>query len=384
MPSVGGTGWSAIRRRGLPGDAGASVRDSQTAAEKGGGIQPNAVLKWLFVAATLALAGSEALACSGPGAAKAIRQSELIGTSSAGLSIAVVAAGCSLLLRRSLGGRLPWIAAPLVLHPRWWMDAVHGDCGATLCFWSLVATVGIAINVALAARWPRPAASGPRKASWLISGALAGALAGLVIAALVLEGPGWSSVLSLPLAGAVLGSAVALGILASAGLFQLRTERRLRFRLRTLALLPFALAPLFVALLPVLPYEASVSTTRPFHFLIVDDATGRPVPDATVQLIDPRFPPDDAENQGERVVTGPDGTAPYYLFANVRGREGLLGRTETTSYHPWLVRVEARGYRLFFTSLAAEAPVPAKRLSAPPLGLTFPPPPSATIRLRAK
>ena len=58
--------------------------------------------------------------------------------------------------------------------------------------------------------------------------------------------------------------------------------------------------------------------------MVVDDATGRPIPNAAVRLIDPRFALDDTENQGERVVTKADGSAEYFLSANVRGREGLL------------------------------------------------------------
>ena len=92
--------------------------------------------------------------------------------------------------------------------------------------------------------------------------------------------------------------------------------------------------------------------------MVVDEATGRPIPNAVVRPIDPRFAPDDAENQGERVVTGAAGSVEYFLSANVHGREGLLGRTETISYNPWLIRVEALGYRPFVTSLASDAPVP--------------------------
>ena len=46
-----------------------------------------------------------------------------------------------------------------------------------------------------------------------------------------------------------------------------------------------------------------------------------------------------------------------------------------------LIRVEALGYRPFVTSLADNAPISPERLTAPPLGLTFPPPRSATIRM---
>jgi hypothetical protein len=107
----------------------------------------------------------------------------------------------------------------------------------------------------------------------------------------------------------------------------------------------------------------------------------RQSPNAAVRLIDPRFAPDDSENQGERVVTAADGSVGYFLFAKVQGREWLLGRTETISYNPWMIRVEALGYRPFFTSLANDHPIPADRFTAPPLGLSFPPQPSITTRL---
>ena len=214
-------------------------------------------------------------------------------------------------------------------------------------------------------------------------GALAGILAGLPITALMLEGPGSMSAMNLPLAVSALCSTVAAGALVGRGLFRLRARagRWFRFRLRTLLLLPIVLAPLLVVLLPVLPYQASVSTSSDFSFIVMDGATGRPIPNAVVRLIDPRFAPDDTEYQGERVVTGADGSVDYFLSANIHGREGLLGRTETISYNPWMIRVEAVGYRPVFTLLGNDPPISADRLTDPPLGLTFPPPRSVTIRL---
>jgi hypothetical protein len=341
------------------------------------------MLRLMLVGAIVALGGSDLLACSGPGAARTIRESELIGSSFAVISIALVAGGYRLLRRRSLGHRIRWMVVPLALHPRLWMDAAHGDCGSRLRFWSLVATLWIAVAVVLAICWPRPAEVEPKKWRWVLSGALAGALAGLPIAALMLVGPGPTFAMDLLLTGSVLCSTVIGGTLVGGGLFRRRTRagNRFSFSLRTLLLLPFVLAPLFVALLPVLPYQASVSTTAPFSFVVVDEATGRPISNAAVRLIDPRFALDDTENQGARVVTRADGSVEYFLSANIQGREGLLGRTETISYNPWMIRVEALGYRPFFTSLASDPPIPADRLTAPPLGLTFPPPPSVTIRL---
>lgn len=341
---------------------------------------PNLRRTWrlTLIGAVVAFGGRETLACSGPGAARTIRESELIGLSLAGISIAIVAAGCTVLRLRSPGCRIRWVVIPLAFHPRWWMDAVHGDCGYGLRWWSLIGTIGISIAVVFAVCRPHHADTQSRKWRWVLSGGFAGALPGLLIAALLLDGPG-----RVPLATSVLCSTVIAGSLVGGSLFGLRNRdgQRFRFSLRTLLLLPFLLAPLFVALLPVVPYEASVSTTSPFRFIVVDEATGQPIPNAAVRLIDPRFAPDDYENQGQRVVTEVDGSVEYFLFANTHGREGLLGRTETISYNPWLIRVEASGYRPFFTCLASDPAVPAVRLTAPPLGLTFPPPPSATIRL---
>jgi hypothetical protein len=62
-------------------------------------------------------------------------------------------------------------------------------------------------------------------------------------------------------------------------------------------------------------------------------------------------------------------------------RGGRLSTASTVSYNPWLIRVEAPGYRPFFTSLAGDPPIPPDRLTARPLGLAFLPPPSVTIRL---
>jgi hypothetical protein len=337
----------------------------------------------MLAGAIIALGGPASLACSGPGAAGVIRESELIGWTFAGISIAIVAGGCCLVRRRSPGRRIRWIVAPLALHPSLWMDAVHGDCGYGLRLWSFVATLGIAVAVALAISWPRPDEAGSKERRWALSGALGGALAGIPIAALILEGPGLSSAMNVPLAGATLCSTVIAGALIGGGLDRLRTlgGRRFRFSLRTLLLLPVVLAPLLVALLPVRPYQSIVSTFSASSFVVVDEATGRPIANAAVRLIDPSFALDDTANQGERVVTRADGNTECYLSANIQGREGLLGRTETISYNPWMIRVEAPGYRPFFTSLASEPPIPADRLTAPPLGLTFPPPPSTTIRL---
>lgn len=346
-------------------------------------------IEWLMLAgAIVALGGSESLACSGPRAARTIRESEFIGSFLAGVSIAIVAGGCRLLRRRDPGRRIRWIVAPLAIHPRWWMDAFHGDCGYGLRFWSLVATVWIAVAVALAVCWPRLAAAEaePKKWRWTLSGALAGALVGVPAAALILQGPGLMSANDLRLAGATLWSLVIAGILVGEGLFRIRTRaaRRFTFSLRTLLLLPIVLAPLFVVLFPVLPYEAAVPRNFPVRWVAVDDVTGQPIPNVSVQLIDLRIAEDNLENQPSTDIPG-DGRPGLItgLYATIRGRQGLLGRTGTITYNPLMIRIVAPGYRPFFTSIAGDLPIPRDQLTAPPLGLTIPPPPLVTVRLRS-
>jgi hypothetical protein len=137
-------------------------------------------------------------------------------------------------------------------------------------------------------------------------------------------------------------------------------------------------------MLPVRRYEASASVSSPFYFVIVDEETHQPIPNATVRLIDPRYDPNDPEMQAEAVVTGSDGRAEYFLYANVTGRAGLLGRTETISYDPFVIRVDASNYELFLARLSNDTSTRSGRYTARPLGLTFPPPPSAVVGLRHK
>lgn len=343
----------------------------------------SATTRLVFAASILILDGSLSHACSGPGASRSIMWSEIIGTVLAGLSIAIVVVGCRLVRRRIPRRRIRWIVAPLALHPRLWMDAAHGDCGFMLVSYSLVATIGVAIVVGLAIFWPSSEEVNPKTWRWALSGALVGSLFGLLVVGEMLMQLGPASTAIGLLALSVLCGAVFAGSLIGRGLFLLRAhdERGLRHGLWTLPLLAIALAPLFVVMLPVLPYESSVSTSSPFRFEVVDATTNQLIPNAAVRLIDPTFALDDASNQGERVVTGANGRASYYLFANAHGREGLLGRTETISYNPLLIQVEAHNYLPFFTSLSNPAPIPIDRLTAAPLGLTFPPPSSVTIRL---
>lgn len=141
----------------------------------------------MLALAVAALGGPEASACSGPRALETIRKSALIGLSLAGISIAIVVAGCIVVRRRSPDRRARWIAAPLVFHPVLWMDPTRDDCGYGLRWWSLITTLGIAIYVALMVSRSRPAGPGSKRSRRTLVGALTGTLVGLPLAALILS-----------------------------------------------------------------------------------------------------------------------------------------------------------------------------------------------------
>ncbi len=310
----------------------------------------------------------------------------LIGWSLAGFSAALIVVGRRVLLRRNRRRRARWIIAMLVLHPVWWISANNGNNGYELRFWSVVATVWIAAAVGLAICWPDHAEDLPKEWRWSLSGALGGALVGWPFAAEISDHPGVTAGSNMVLATSLLCSAMIAGTLVAGELIRRRksASNRFSFSLRTLLLLPILLAPPFVILFPVLPYQMPYSMIRPmapFSFVVVDDTTGRPIPLAAVRLIDPRIDPDDTESLLQPEMSNASGSVPCSLPATVHGREGLLGKTEMITYDPWLLRVEAPGYQPFFTSLESEPSILADRLTARPLGLTFPPPPSVTIRL---
>ncbi len=167
------------------------------------------------------LGGSETLACSGPGAARTMTKSFLIGWSLGGLACAIVLVGRKVLHGRGNRSQARWIGAPLAAHPALWMGVGHGDCGYGLRYWSLAATLWIAIAVALAICRPRSVASGPGKRRVVLGGALAGALVGLPLAALLNnDRPGVSSAMGLPLTGSFLFSPMLAGALIAGRRFR--------------------------------------------------------------------------------------------------------------------------------------------------------------------
>ena len=334
---------------------------------------------WTLVVGILAAVATEATACSGPGAGRAMRVSGQIGLGFAGGSVALVLAGGSVLFRRGQPWRVPLITVMIVLQPVLWIATNRGDCGYALVFWSSVMFLLTAVVVVVAIVWPGRDPAG--RGQWRVAGGLAGLLVGLPIVAVDL---GSAFTPSVALVGLVVASAVVAGGLGGDWFWQSRTEGRRSWRLdlRTLLLLPVLLAPVLALLLPARPYEAAVSVSQSFRFLAVDAATGQPIPRATVRVVDPRFPEDDRDQQYPAAVTSADGAVESFFTAQIHGRAGLLGRTEVTTYHPLFVRAEAPGYRPFAAALASDPPTARTDLTDPPLGLTFPPPPSATIRLR--
>lgn len=341
----------------------------------------------LMVAAALSvLAGPEVLACSGPGAVQVMRESQMIGWAFAAASLVMIAVASVPLSRHGKGTAATGLVGLLVIHPGFWMRVNSGDCGYGLRAFSFLMTVVLGLGLGLAFAWPNTPEGKARKWRWVVSGSLLGALVGLLVLFLTMAGPGPASGETVFFAVCTFLSVIATGALLGAGGFTSRGRPwyRPRFRVRTLLLAPVLLAPMLVLLLPVLPYEASVSTTNPFHFLVIDERTRQPVASAVVRLTDPRFAPGDADHQPDPAVTGSDGRAEYFLFANVTGREGLLGRTGTTTYDPWLVRVEADGYAPFVAPLCPGAMPRPEGLTAQPIGLTFPPPPSLAIALKRK
>ncbi|MDP1826266.1 MAG: hypothetical protein Q8L48_23565 [Archangium sp.] len=90
------------------------------------------------------LCSSAALACSGPGAAAAMRQSTLVGWVCLLVSAAltVVAVIRRLPLRSSLSrvGAVVGVVV-LLIHPGFWLSATIGDCGQSRLFLSPLATL---------------------------------------------------------------------------------------------------------------------------------------------------------------------------------------------------------------------------------------------------
>ncbi len=145
----------------------------------------------MLVGAIVAFDGPDSLACSGPGAAGAIRTSILIGRSFVGVSAAFVAAGSIYLSRRSIKSPIGWLLAALALQPGWWMSASHGDCGYSLRFWSFLGTIWIAGAVVLAICWPLSIDAQSKRWRWRTAGALAGSLFGVLVAlSILLKDPG--------------------------------------------------------------------------------------------------------------------------------------------------------------------------------------------------
>jgi hypothetical protein len=76
--------------------------------------------------------------------------------------------------------------------------------------------------------------------------------------------------------------------------------------------------------------------TVPLRFIVLDSATQRPVPAASIRLYgDPAY---------VAHPTGPDGTTTVTIKAMCSGRSSILRQTRTVNYGRWQLRVDAEGY----------------------------------------
>ena len=175
-------------------------------------------------AALMIVANTEAAACSGPGAAAAIRQAQVIGLSLAGTALFTVSVASIFLTRRRQ------VIAPLVLgglavtHPGFWESATHGDCGYSLIVDSLLMTVVMGVSLTAALLWRRRVEDTANKLRGTISGGLAGAVVGALFVFVTLSASvgsgetlwlsGWSFV-SIVTVGALSGALVVLAARSS-------------------------------------------------------------------------------------------------------------------------------------------------------------------------
>jgi hypothetical protein len=104
----------------------------------------------------LMLSPIPAWACSGPGAAEAIRWNTLAALA---LFLAAGAATVFTVFRQRRLGRTrksaAWLFAPVVLHPGWWMSSLMGDCGMVRVHSSWVMTGAVLLLCFFKLRPPR-------------------------------------------------------------------------------------------------------------------------------------------------------------------------------------------------------------------------------------
>ncbi|MCW8129462.1 MAG: hypothetical protein KIS92_03680 [Planctomycetota bacterium] len=90
------------------------------------------------------------LACSGKGAQAAISQHIGLSLAGAGIGLAIIG---YLAIEHFLYKKKDWTLAAalvlIVLHPAWWISAMHGDCGYTKFYAS---SVFVLLFIALALR----------------------------------------------------------------------------------------------------------------------------------------------------------------------------------------------------------------------------------------
>jgi hypothetical protein len=141
----------------------------------------------------------------------------------------------------------------------------------------------------------------------------------------------------------------------------------MRFKVRTLLLVPVVCAVgLVCARIPVARWSGAKPVL--LTFLVVDRLSGSPITDATVELIH--------EYDDERVPvkgrTSSDGCLALRNLFSAFGTMYAIGRSENVTFYPWLVRVEAAGYRPYCAMLAKPLVEPVGTEADQPLNLAYP------------
>jgi len=141
----------------------------------------------------------------------------------------------------------------------------------------------------------------------------------------------------------------------------------MRYKVRTLLLLPVACtAGLVCSRAPVSHWSGAKPVNLPI--LVVDRISGRPMPNAEVELIQPY----DDERPPVKARTGPDGRVVLRNLFHACGSDYVIGGSESVTFSPWLIRVAAPGARPFCAALAPPASEPSVRETGPCLNLSYP------------
>jgi hypothetical protein len=116
--------------------------------------------------------------------------------------------------------------------------------------------------------------------------------------------------------------------------------------------------------------------------LVVDSASGRPIPGAEVEIIRPI----DDERQPVKGRTDVVGRVVLCNLFYASRTSYLVGATDRVRFSPFVIRVTAEDFSEFCAHLAPsdDRPYPYKLTTAPPMNLTYPVPGPVKISLSRK